>query len=71
MNNANIFFDKLALFICYLFKNYKNHVKKRVRDKTKIIFKKTKKNQNKGYKCAKNRIKQTNAPGYFECACLR
>ena len=36
------FFDKLTLFICYLFKLYKKHVK-RVRDKTKMIFKKTKK----------------------------
>ena len=30
---------------------------KRVTDKTKMIFKKTKENQNKIYKCAKNRIK--------------
>ena len=38
---------------------------KRVRDKTKMIFKNTKKNQNKIYKCAKNRIKKANAPGFF------
>ena len=42
---------KLALFI-YLFRPYK-----RVRDKTKIIFRRQKKNQNKIYKCTKNRIK--------------
>ena len=30
---------------------------KRVRDRAQMIFKKTKKNQNKICKCAKNRIK--------------
>ena len=40
---------------------------KRVRDKTKMIFR-WQKNQNKI--CAKNRIKYTNGPGYFECARL-
>ena len=30
---------------------------KRVRDKTKMIFRRQKKNQNKIYKCNKNRIK--------------
>ena len=35
-----------------------------------MIFKKTTKNQNKIYKCAENRIKYTNAPGFFECARL-
>ena len=42
---------------------------KRVRDKTKMIFR-WQKNQYKIYKCAKNRIKYTNGPGYFECARL-
>ena len=33
--------------------------------------KKTKKNKkNEIYKCAKNRIKYTNVPGYFECMLL-
>ena len=44
-------------------------MKKKVQDKTKMIFRKQK-NQNKICKCAKNRIKQTSAPVYFECARL-
>ena len=40
------FFDKLTLFTCHLFRLYKKHVKKGVRDKTKAIFIKTKKSKN-------------------------
>ena len=36
------FSNKVILFICYLFRLYKNMLKK-VRDKTKMIFKKTRK----------------------------
>ena len=39
--DAQIFFDKLTIFI-YLFRLYKKRLK-RVRGKTKMIFKKTKK----------------------------
>ena len=35
-----------------------------------MTFKKTKKNQNRIFKCAKNRIKQTNTPDFFKCAQL-
>ena len=35
-----------------------------------MIFRREKKNQSKIYKCTKNRIKLTNAPGYFEFVCL-
>ena len=39
----------------YLFVIYLDYIKTRVRDKTKIIFRRQK-NQNKIYKCAKNKI---------------
>ena len=42
----------------YLFAIYLDYIKtlKKIRDKTKMIFRRQK-NQNKIYKCAKNRIK--------------
>ena len=54
---------QLTLFICYLFRVYKNMILKKGNKKNKNYFyntkkkKKKKKNQNKRYKCAKNRIK--------------
>ena len=48
---------KLTLFIFYLFRLYKTHVKKEKEVKQKRFLEDKKKNQNKIYKCAKNRIK--------------
>ena len=58
---------KLTLCICCLFRLYKNMLKKSRRQKSFLEDKKIKIK----YKCAKNRIKQTNVLGYFECASLR
>ena len=46
---------KLTLLFCYLVRLYKEHIKKRVSDKTKMILRRQK-YQHKIYKCAKNRI---------------